>query len=79
MEKTNETAPIKGLLTYTTMIIYIFNLIIKKQMKNDIILFSIFLLSLIQYSYSQDKSQTNMDDSILNQTPKQIALKWIEA
>lgn len=49
--------------------------------KIPIITLSIFLLTFaIKFSYCQDKIDTKMTENIsLNQTPKQIALKWIEA
>lgn len=33
----------------------------------------------MKHSYSQDSSQTNTNDNVLDTTPRQIALKWIEA
>lgn len=43
-----------------------------------LILLFIFSISM-RHSFSQDKTMINMKDTILNLTPKQIALKWIEA
>lgn len=49
-------------------------------MEKHITLLCLFLLSVsLKYSYGQEQTQNEIEDNLLNMTPKQTALKWIDA